>query len=111
MRKLDRKSRAPAEQEYPITDNASIGRSAASTIRLDFSKIEDNHAKISRAGPNTFVEDLDTPHGITVNGKKVSRWALKKGDLLCVGSITLLYEEDNKPEPPPPAPKAEAKAT
>jgi hypothetical protein len=100
MRKLVVKDGSPAH-EYALLEPTIIGRGESSTIRLDASKVADEHAKISRAGPNIFVEDLDTPHGITVNGKKVARWALKKGDLIGVGAVTLLYDEDDKPEPAP----------
>src|SRR5438046_388278 len=103
MRKLILKE-GDAAQEYALLDTAIIGRGGGSTIKLDFNRIEAEHAKISKAGTNTFVEDLDTPQGITVNGKKVSRWALKKGDVIGLGPVVLLYEEDNKPDPPPLAP-------
>lgn len=102
MRKLVVKG-GTIEQEYPLIDTTIIGRASSSTIRLEGQKVADEHAKISKTGPNIFVEDLDTPHGITVNGKKVARWALKKGDLIGVGAITLLYDEDDKPDPPPKA--------
>ena len=104
MRKLVVKGGA-IEQEYPLIDTTIIGRASSSNIRLEGQKVADEHAKISKTGPNIFVEDLDTPHGITVNGKKVARWALKKGDLIGVGAITLLYDEDDKPDPVP-KPKA-----
>ena len=100
MRKLVVKD-GSAAHEYALLEPTIIGRGESSTIRLDASKVADEHAKISRTGPNIFVEDLDTPHGITVNGKKVARWALKKGDLIGVGAVTLLYDEDDKPEPAP----------
>lgn len=95
-------------REFPVGKGVTIGRNGANTIQLEGQKVEDNHAKVAPKGNLLFIEDLDTPYGILVNGKKVTRWSLNKGDVIEIGGATLRYEEDDKPEPAPAKPAAPA---
>ncbi|MBI3832449.1 MAG: FHA domain-containing protein [Planctomycetes bacterium] len=95
-------------REFPVGKGITIGRNGANTIQLEGQKVEDNHAKVAPKGNLLFIEDLDTPHGILVNGKKVTRWSLNKGDVIEIGGATLRYEEDDKPEPAPAKPSVPA---
>lgn len=92
-------------REIPVGKGVTLGRNGDNTIQLEGQKIEPNHAKVAPKGNLIFIEDLDTPHGVMVNGKKVARWALNKGDIIEIGPASLRYEEDDQPEPPPPAAK------
>ncbi|MCW8131120.1 MAG: FHA domain-containing protein [Planctomycetota bacterium] len=95
-------------REFPVGKGITIGRDSANTIQIEGQKVEEKHAKVALKGNLLFVEDLDTPFGIVVNGKKVTRWALNKGDVIEIGGATLAYEEDDAPEPAPAKPKAPA---
>jgi hypothetical protein len=59
--------------------------------------IEKQHAKIVRAGNRYYLEDLDTPNGSYVNGRKISdRMPLKNGDAIRLGNCTLRFGERAK---------------
>lgn len=107
MRKLILTS-GGAPREVPVGKGVTLGRNGDNTIQLEGQKIEPNHAKVSPKGNLIFIEDLDTPHGVLVNGKKVARWALNKGDVIEIGAASLRYDEDDQPEPPPTAAKPKA---
>ena len=100
MRKLIQQGNAGGV-EFPIGKGLTIGRAAGNTVKLVGQRVEDQHAKVVVMGNRTFVEDLDTPYGVQVNGKKIARWALNPGDLIEIGATQLLYVEDDKPEPLP----------
>jgi len=105
MRKIVLKD---SNKEFPLGSGISIGSAAANTIQISSNKVEAEHAAITKKGDHIWIEDLNTRYGLTVNGKKVSRWALKKDDVIEIGGTALVYGEDDKPEPPPPAPKKAA---
>jgi len=107
MRKIVLKD---GNKEFPLGAGISIGSAAVNTIRLEGSKVEPEHASIKPKGDHIWIEDLNSRYGLTVNGKKVSRWALKKDDVIEIGGTALIYGEDDKPEPPPAAKKAAAPA-
>lgn len=108
MRKLVIKEANPP-LEVHVRNGIVLGTDAASAVKLDGSYIEPRHAKISLVGDHVFIEDLETKNGTFVNGKKILRRALKKGDLIELGGNRLVYDEDDKPDPPPEK-KTSAKA-
>jgi hypothetical protein len=55
--------------------------------------IEPKHAAIHVFGNRHEIEDLDTPAGTFVNGKKVTRQPLKSGDRIYVGETVLDFSE------------------
>ncbi len=55
--------------------------------------IEPKHAAIHSYGNRYEVEDLDSPAGTFVNGKKVTRQPLKNGDRIYLGETVLDFSE------------------
>lgn len=108
MRKLVLKEATPP-LEVHVKNGLLLGTDAASAVKLNGSYLEPRHAKISLVGDHVFIEDLETKNGTFVNGKKILRRALKKGDLIELGGNRLIYDEDDKPDPPPEK-KTSAKA-
>lgn len=108
MRKLVLKEANPP-LEVHVKNGLLLGTDAASGVKLNGSYLEPRHAKISLVGDHVFIEDLETKNGTFVNGKKILRRALKKGDLIELGGNRLVYDEDDKPDPPPQK-KVSAKA-
>src|SRR6185295_15226165 len=97
MRKIVIKGSTP--KEFPLGAGLTIGSAATNTIQISSNKVEGEHATIFRKGDHIWIEDLNTRYGLMVNGKKVSRWALKKEDTIEIGGTSLTYDEDDKPEP------------
>jgi hypothetical protein len=95
---------------FAIDPGLTIGREAHNTIAMPENKrCSRDHAKVWREGPNAYaVADLGSTNGTLVNDAKVSRQALKDGDVIAIGEIELRFElgEDEKPKPKAAAPKA-----
>lgn len=88
------------DKAFPVGKGLKIGKAADNHIVLEAEKgIEDYHAKVAIVGPYVFLEDLDSDKGTELNGEKIRRTAVKKGDKIKIGSNQLLYDEDDQPEP------------
>jgi predicted component of type VI protein secretion system len=68
----------------------SLGRHDDCIIRIKSSQVSRRHCEIHEAGDVLTVRDLGSSNGTFVNGKRVlGQQALKVGDELTVGSVTL----------------------
>jgi len=56
-------------------------------------QIEPKHAAIHKYGNRYEIEDLDSPAGTFVNGRKVTRQPLKNGDRIYLGETVLDFSE------------------
>lgn len=70
---------------------ATLGRHPRCTLPLSHETISRQHAKIFASGRDLFVADLNSTHGLRVNGKKVSRHALKDGDQIQLGKFEMVF--------------------
>jgi hypothetical protein len=95
-------------KEYLIGSGITIGSADTNTIVIKHHKVEPQHAKVQKSGEHIYIEDIDTQHGIAVNGKNVRRWALKPDDVVAIGGSLLVYIEEDKPAA---APKKEVAAS
>ena len=68
---------------------ATLGRDADNGIALCDKSVSKQHAQISLKKNKLFIEDLDSTHGIYVNGNKVTSSALSTFDLVRLGSYEL----------------------
>ena len=87
-----------AQQKYPIDKNIIyIGRSKKKChIVLEDDEISSVHAKIEIRGKNIVIEDMKSQNGIYLNGDKVSKANLVKGDEILVGSISFVLELESR---------------
>ena len=87
-----------------------LGRQPARGIAIPHPTISREHARIFDRDGETFVADLNSSNGTFVNGARVSRCALKHGDLLKLGEVELRVEVAGAIAPtaiaPPAAPVA-----
>jgi pSer/pThr/pTyr-binding forkhead associated (FHA) protein len=70
-----------------------VGRSPANDIVLDDSSVSRRHALLTVRGEATVILDDRSLNGIQVNGTRVSEAALKDGDIVLLGHVTLRYVE------------------
>lgn len=68
-----------------------IGRSPESSIHLDHPTVSRVHARAWWDGERCFIEDLNSTHGIRVNGKPVEHAPLHNGDVVQMGSGCVVY--------------------
>lgn len=69
-----------------------LGRQPARGISIPHPTISREHARIFDRDGETFVADLNSSNGTFVNGERVSRVALKHGDVLKLGEVELRVE-------------------
>jgi phosphoserine phosphatase RsbU/P len=62
-----------------------IGRQPDCDLVLIDQRISRNHARITNSGDDYFIEDLGSRHGISLNGSKAQREALRGGDIVEFG--------------------------
>jgi hypothetical protein len=68
----------------------SLGRHDDCIIRIKSSQVSRKHCEIQQADDRLMVRDLGSSNGTFVNGRRVlGQQALKVGDELTVGSVTL----------------------
>jgi DNA-binding winged helix-turn-helix (wHTH) protein len=80
-------------RRYELKPGANvIGRDATADVRVDGIDVSRRHASIVVADENAAIEDLGSKNGTAVGGTLlVSCFALKDGDCIRVGSVTLTY--------------------
>ena len=60
-------------------------------MRIDMDFISRHHAVVLRAGATTIIEDLNSTNGTYINGVRVTRRALKNGDLVALGKTEFRF--------------------
>lgn len=78
----------------------TVGRFPDNSIPLEFNGISRYHFKVSEAGSDQYsVEDAGSKNGTFLNNQKIEGTvALKKGDMIKVGSMALKYLPKGDPE-------------
>jgi len=68
-----------------------IGRGSDNELVLDTKHVSRYHAVLLAGPSHTTIEDLNSTNGVFVNGRRVSRQALKDGDRVTVGRTQFRY--------------------
>lgn len=85
-------------KEYIIDqDEIIIGRDADSDIQIDNIAVSREHARITKALDDYFVEDMSSKNGTFVNGQKVRKKLLDTGDEITIGKYFLKIYLDDDP--------------
>lgn len=71
----------------------TLGRDIGCDICLDHSFVSEEHAVITRIEGYYALEDLNSRHGTSVNGREVHKIRLKNGDLIGIGSFEIRFHE------------------
>jgi hypothetical protein len=73
-------------------DVVTVGRGSTCQIRLDDPKVSRTHACLSRRAGQIVIEDLNSTHGVLVNGQRVTNIFLNDGDRVQLGDTDLKVE-------------------
>jgi phosphoserine phosphatase RsbU/P len=76
-----------------------IGRQGENNLVLRDNRVSRSHARISAENGEYFIEDLDSRHGVFVNGERIQRHRLSDGDRIDFGfqdsyRLAFTFEED-----------------
>jgi hypothetical protein len=75
------------EVVHVLGRKTSIGRTPDNDLQLDAKFISRHHAVILVGPASTIIEDLNSTNGVQVNGRRVTRQALRDGDQIAIGRM------------------------
>ncbi len=102
MPRLIVQSEEQAGQIFDLNGEVSrVGRINENEIVIQHKSISSHHAEFVLDGNDYLVKDLDSTNGTRVNGERVKSVKLRKGDLVRVGNIELIYESEFAPDVKP----------
>lgn len=82
-------------QEYPLDkERITIGRKAHNAIVIDNLAVSGEHAAIVTILNDSFLEDLNSTNGLTVNGTVTKKHFLQNNDVIEIGKYKLKYLND-----------------
>lgn len=82
-------------QECPLNkERMTIGRKAHNDIVINNLAVSGEHAAIITIQQDSFLEDLDSTNGLTVNGVTTKKHFLQHNDLIEIGKYKLKYLND-----------------
>jgi len=75
-------------------ERTTIGRRSHNDVVIDNLAVSGEHAVIFNSGADTYLEDLGSTNGTTVNGQPIKKHLLHAGDTIEVGKYHLRYLTD-----------------
>lgn len=71
----------------------NIGRKDTNTIVIQEQTISSNHAQINFEGGQYVLTDMNSTNGTFINGKRITKQALRNGDLIRMGAIEMKFSQ------------------
>jgi pSer/pThr/pTyr-binding forkhead associated (FHA) protein len=72
----------------------TVGRAAGADFILDAALVSRLHCRLTAGAAEIEVEDLDSTNGTYVNGARVTRARVRRGDRLKIGHVDFVVEHD-----------------
>jgi pSer/pThr/pTyr-binding forkhead associated (FHA) protein len=69
----------------------TIGRKPGNDIQIDDRAISGHHCQIITILNDSFLEDLESTNGTYVNSRRITKYALRNGDVINLGTHQLQY--------------------
>jgi hypothetical protein len=83
--------------EYNMTkERYTIGRLPDNDIRLDHPGVSGHHALVINILDDSFLEDLNSTNGTTVNGRRVAKHPLRHEDVVRIGKHELRFVDEQQ---------------
>ena len=76
---------------WTVFDKILIGQAASNNIRAAIPTLKQNHAIISCVNERYVISQVDSSCDVYVNGRRVSQWELKYGDVIFVEGIKIIW--------------------
>ena len=85
-------------KEFQITkERTTLGRRPYNDIVIDNLAVSGEHAVLTAAQSDVYIEDLNSTNGIYVKSKRVRRHYLNDGDVVLIGKHELIYIDERLP--------------
>jgi predicted component of type VI protein secretion system len=102
--KLFLKFEAAVLKEISLTQGVvTIGRLPDNVVHIDNLAVSGHHAKIYWDQDKYVIEDNNSLNGTYLNNRRISKAALKDGDVVLIGKHTLGFKDEWHEGAPPPA--------
>ena len=79
---------------WVVQDRLIIGRSVGADINVDAPELSRQHVLFERDDDGYRCTDLDSLHGVYLNGLRVHACRLRPGDTLQLGPVAFVFESD-----------------
>ena len=83
----------PAEEYILRHETVTIGRGSENDIQLADTTVSQQHARFLVTENTLLIEDLGSTNGTYVNGQRIDKHRLKKGDLVMIGQHRLSFHD------------------
>ena len=84
-----------SKQKYELGEGEIIiGRIPECDIQLAVDNVSRRHARLTFRNEEYQIEDLNSTNGIYVNGIKIEKCILRNHDLLDIGGVKILFNEE-----------------
>jgi predicted component of type VI protein secretion system len=80
--------------EYPISEEAVLGRQSDNAVPLQDTKVSRHHTRIFYKDGLYYIEDLGSRNGTLVNGESVKMQTIASEDRIQIGETLLLFTHD-----------------
>jgi len=74
-----------------VKDRTTIGRRSHNDVVIDNLAVSGEHAVMIANGADTYLEDLGSTNGTTVNGQPIKKHLLQSGDTVEIGKYRLRF--------------------
>jgi pSer/pThr/pTyr-binding forkhead associated (FHA) protein len=82
-------------KEFQITkERTTLGRRPYNDIVIDNLAVSGEHAVLTSAGNDVYIEDLNSTNGTYINGKAVKKQLLSNNDVVEIGKYRIKYLAD-----------------
>lgn len=83
-------------QTFRLSDDClTVGRHASNDLQLPSPEVSRHHCELRRDGHRFHIVDLESRHGLQVNGQPTTDQHLQHSDLITLGGSTLLFLLDD----------------
>jgi len=79
-----------------VKDRTTLGRRPYNDIVIDNLAVSGEHAVVQMAGPEIFLEDLNSTNGTYINGKAIKKQALHHNDSVEIGKYKIRFHGDEE---------------
>src|SRR4249920_2310778 len=96
-------------KNFPLPDDACIGRHLESFLCLPENHVSRHHARLRRRGNTFSLEDLGSSNGVIVQGKRLppqASYELQDGDEILICSTRMVFRADALLPKPSQLPRA-----
>jgi len=81
-------------------DTVTIGRVDDNTVTIDNPTVSSHHAHIARSDDGFILKDLGSTNGTRLNAREVQEVQLNPKDVVQVGSIEFVFDDEEDPRGP-----------